>query len=81
MGCTLLKTCKYVSRNVGHNRVKSALCPKGTNVVDEVSKFVDGIVHGKNKRYIKFIFCQQDTLFWVNITIIFITKVLIGVVI
>jgi hypothetical protein len=49
-----------VSRHGGYNKVGSALCPKGTNVVDEVNKFVDGIAHGKETQDIKFVFCQQD---------------------
>ena len=49
-----------ISRHPSYNRVESALCPKGTNVPDELNKFVDAIAHGKKEQDIKFVFCQQD---------------------
>jgi hypothetical protein len=52
-----------VSRHGGYNEVESAICPKGTNVVDEMKKVIDALAHrregGLPMDGVKFIFCQE----------------------
>jgi hypothetical protein len=52
-----------VSRHRAYNRAESAICSKGTNVVDEMKKFIDALAHrregGLPMHEVKFIFCQE----------------------
>ena len=55
----------HVSRSSGYsNNVESSLCPKSTNVVDEMKDVLDALVHRQSgalpMKNVKFILCQVD---------------------